>query len=576
MKNASSRRGVLPVPEPGPVCRRRLRSEPSPTLAGLPGHPWRPPYRTQDEILARPVPSSIVRRAHDPLGRGWVRRKPAAASPVVSRPSKPEGRVRRAVVRGTVASVSAVGTGASGPAASSEETLSSAPAAVEAGLPTTDGAPPERAASKDAPAWAAPVVARARARRIELIPSAPSLPRILFTGDAPPPGFEVSGTPANAPVDLELPSADTGGATRAKGVAETSGAGTARLTDAPGEVWLTARDPFTVVAHWEREIPEPEAPEREWGRGRWWMRLHEGTADGPVVTERPATESAGTVLLPVIQSGQKYVAELGYDSHRSGWHGVAISHPVPTPPDRPSVVPEVPAKIQWGTVAPWEGEPGLGHSVGYVPVPAPAPRIPASASGGGPEVRLEEIWIEEYPEVQEADRGGALRWSWALWSGGGIESSGELVADSPDAVDAGVRKGRRIRKESVGQVAPGLAEDEDGLASSAELTSAPAAEGRRSFWFRVNAEVILHGSTEPDAQVTIAGRPVALRPDGSFSFRFAFPDGDFRLPVEAVSADRMDGRKAAVRFLRATMLEGEVGVHPVPPAWDAALEEWGS
>ncbi len=157
-----------------------------------------------------------------------------------------------------------------------------------------------------------------------------------------------------------------------------------------------------------------------------------------------------------------------------------------------------------------------------------------------------------------------------------MESSGELAADSPDADDGGGRKGRRIRKESTRPAAPGLTGIEAGPASSGELTSVPPPEGRRSFWFRVNAEVILHGSTEPDAQVTIAGRPVALRPDGSFSFRFAFPDGDFRLPVEAVSADRMDGRKATVRFLRATALEGEVGVHPVPPAWDAAFEEWGA
>ncbi len=419
------------------------------------------------------------------------------------------------------------------------------------------------------------MIARARARRIDLIPAAPALPRILFTGDAPPPGFELSGAPANTGAGLQSPTLVEASGPAATGLASTVVAGSARLTDAPGEVWLTARDPFTVVAHWERELPEPEAPEREWGRGRWWMRLHEGSADGPVVTERPATEPAGTVLLPVIQSGQKYVAELGYDSHRSGWHGVAISHPVPTPADRPSVVPDVPAKIQWGTVAPWEGEPGLGYSVGYVPVPAPDPAVSKADAGGGDEVRVEEIWVEEAPEVHETDRGGAFRWSWALWSGGGIESSGELASESPDAGDVGSRKGRWIRKE-ITQAVPDAVMDEDGPASSAELTSAPAAEGRRSFWFRVNAEVILHGSTEPDAQVTIAGRPVALRPDGSFSFRFAFPDGDFRLPVEAVSADRMHGRKATVRFLRATALEGEVGVHPVPPAWDAALEDWGS
>jgi hypothetical protein len=133
-----------------------------------------------------------------------------------------------------------------------------------------------------------------------------------------------------------------------------------------------------------------------------------------------------------------------------------------------------------------------------------------------------------------------------------------------------------VRQESIGLLPLGLSEIEACRGSSGELAKVPNPAWRRDFWFRVNAEVILHGSTEPDARVTIAGRPVALRPDGSFSFRFAFPDGNFWLPIEAVSADGLDGRKAAVRFLRATTLEGDVGVHPVSPAWDGALEEWGA
>jgi hypothetical protein len=87
----------------------------------------------------------------------------------------------------------------------------------------------------------------------------------------------------------------------------------------------------------------------------------------------------------------------------------------------------------------------------------------------------------------------------------------------------------------------------------------------RDFWFRLQAEVILYGSTKPDAKLTIAGEPVALRADGSFSFRFLLPDGNFRLPVIATSGVGDDSRHATVTFVRTTHREGPVGVHPADP-----------
>ena len=84
---------------------------------------------------------------------------------------------------------------------------------------------------------------------------------------------------------------------------------------------------------------------------------------------------------------------------------------------------------------------------------------------------------------------------------------------------------------------------------------------RREFWFNVNAELIVYGATEPTARVTIGGRRIKLRPDGTFSYRFALPDGKFALPVEAISTDE-DHRRAELRFSRDTRYEGEVGAHP--------------
>jgi uncharacterized protein len=64
----------------------------------------------------------------------------------------------------------------------------------------------------------------------------------------------------------------------------------------------------------------------------------------------------------------------------------------------------------------------------------------------------------------------------------------------------------------------------------------------RSFRLWVATELILYGGTEPDARVTVQGKEVKLRPDGTFSLRFALPDGKIELPVKAVSGDTIEER----------------------------------
>ena len=82
------------------------------------------------------------------------------------------------------------------------------------------------------------------------------------------------------------------------------------------------------------------------------------------------------------------------------------------------------------------------------------------------------------------------------------------------------------------------------------------------FEFRVNAEVVLFGSTRPGSRVTIFGRPVELRSDGSFTFRCALPDGRFEVPMQAVGPQGMDVRQAVLTLARQTEVRGGVGSHP--------------
>jgi hypothetical protein len=84
---------------------------------------------------------------------------------------------------------------------------------------------------------------------------------------------------------------------------------------------------------------------------------------------------------------------------------------------------------------------------------------------------------------------------------------------------------------------------------------------------------VLYGSTEPGAKVTIGDQTIPVRPDGTFSFRFALPDGSFPLPLSAHSADGKESLAGHVELARATNLGRQVGVHPQDPNLNPPLPE---
>ncbi|OLP18825.1 hypothetical protein BST81_08805 [Leptolyngbya sp. 'hensonii'] len=107
-----------------------------------------------------------------------------------------------------------------------------------------------------------------------------------------------------------------------------------------------------------------------------------------------------------------------------------------------------------------------------------------------------------------------------------------------------------------------------GLTLSGVGFSASAAPIRpRQFWLVADAELIVYGATEPDATVTIAGRPIQLSPDGTFRFQMAFPDGLIDYPILAVAIDGEQTRSIHMRFTRETP-------HRHTNAKDEATDEW--
>ena len=74
----------------------------------------------------------------------------------------------------------------------------------------------------------------------------------------------------------------------------------------------------------------------------------------------------------------------------------------------------------------------------------------------------------------------------------------------------------------------------------------------RNFWLTADSELILFGATEPTATLTVGGKPVELFADGTFSLRFALPDGELELPVTAISGDRVEERRIHISVQRKT------------------------
>ncbi|HPM43512.1 MAG TPA: DUF4912 domain-containing protein [Candidatus Omnitrophota bacterium] len=88
-----------------------------------------------------------------------------------------------------------------------------------------------------------------------------------------------------------------------------------------------------------------------------------------------------------------------------------------------------------------------------------------------------------------------------------------------------------------------------GISSGASFYRKPA---ERKFWLVVDCELIVYGATEPDARVTVQGKDIKLRPDGTFTMRFALPNGIQNIPVEATSCDGIDYRRITPIVTRKT------------------------
>jgi len=326
--------------------------------------------------------------------------------------------------------------------------------------------------------------------------------------------------------------------------------GGSELPEAYGtqQLFLTARDPHWLYAHWDLTRAQLKQYNSLSADGHLALRVYRGAMDGVPLAEIHVHPESRNWFVPVPDAGAKYLSALGYYDSSRRWVTLSCSGATLTPPD--SLSDET--TLRFATIphdVPFEQLLSIVKSAlrEHVPLVEAIQQLRAQGYKGLPapeEIRSEWTPAQEkaLSEIVSMDH---VRRIWV----GSLEIT-ELVR-------------RQLQHElfSISAAQFSLPTSPTGALSS--VSSAFGGLPRqRGFWFNVNAELIIYGATEPDARVTIGDRQIKLRPDGTFSFRFALPDGQYSLPAAAHSADGEETREAHLKFSRSTAYHGDVGAHP--------------
>jgi hypothetical protein len=374
--------------------------------------------------------------------------------------------------------------------------------------------------------------------------SALKIPAILLEGDAPAPTATASGPgkryalgpgqkaePSMAPVSpaSELPEAY----------------GTKRFV-------LTARDPHWIYAHWDLTREQQNGYNARSADKHLVIRVYQNIIAGKPFSEVHVHPESRNWFINVGQGGTRYIAELGLYARNGKWETISTSGATLTPPDSMSEdvstrFETLPADLQFSQLLTLVKQ-------------AAADQVPLMEA-------IEQLRGMGYKNLPPVDIIASR-----VWTAGQERALAQIISmDSVRRVWMGsLEITELIRRQWQQELASAAAAQFSqptptlrGVTGSISSISSPfGGMEKRKFWFNVNAELIIYGATEPDAEVTIGGRVIKLRADGTFSYRFALPDGRYELPAVATSADQKEQRSAALHFSRTTEFRGEVGHHP--------------
>jgi hypothetical protein len=313
-------------------------------------------------------------------------------------------------------------------------------------------------------------------------------------------------------------------------------AGLADLPAGYGEsrIVLLPRDPQWAYTYWD--IPNEQKEElRRQGGQQLALRIYDVTdvnieSQSPhSIQEYPADELAREWYIPIPVSDRDYVIDIGYRTADGRWLVLASSARVHIPPVYPSDwIEDIFITVDF--------EEELVGKTKYELVP-PAKKIVTADANDNP-IYDQIFGLAESVEAQRV--------------AGSLFGSMQQV---PGSVRPEQAISSYIFPSGVGLWAvptmSGLTMSGVGMSGVGFSASAVPVRPRK-FWLIADAELIVYGATEPDATVTIGGRPIKLNPDGTFRFQMSFQDGVIDYPILAVAADGEQTRSIHMNFERET------------------------
>jgi uncharacterized protein len=301
-----------------------------------------------------------------------------------------------------------------------------------------------------------------------------------------------------------------------------------------GRLFFAARDPYWIYSYWDYSWQQLDDMRRAARYGELKLRVFSGPSLKQEVTLNPASRNW---FIKVDHSNCDYHAEFGYYDHQGNFQITSRSRPTRTPADQ--VSPNTQAR--------------------FVTIPFHLSFHDLYAM-----VRAYFKDGEELADVLHRLQASGFRFPFDYEGADNSQDSSNLLDHMfGKEVFRRIQMGSEVvtewlRHRITEETSSGI------LTSSSPFGSSFGVPKERGFWFNVNAELIVYGATDPNARVVFDGKRINLKPDGTFRFQFALPDGAYDLPVSAESPDQVETRRVFLRFVRDTAKDGEVGVVPHP------------